>query len=151
VGPKSPAYAAALIQHLIGWLTVIPFAAILRRLMVRWRWWVVPATVIYSIHPQLMYWEHVLIADSLFIALALLAVSAFSVSGASRRWELLAFTLSIVLLSMATRPVGRALWALHGASDAHSARSALAREVAAIRSRPRSLSDSLRRHPGESG
>lgn len=109
-GPKSPAFTAALLQHAAGLLAVLPLAAIMRRTILSWRWWIVPATVLFACHPQLLYWEHVLIADSLFTALTLVAVWCFC-----RFWEKgdarsLGFALGAIFLTMATRPVGRALW-----------------------------------------
>jgi len=110
-GPKSPAYTAALIQHAIGLLTVIPLAAIMQMCLVRWRWWVIPTTLLYGCHPQLLYWEHVLIADSIFIAVALVSVWAvLRLWCEPRKWTLLGLALACIFVSMNVRPVGRALW-----------------------------------------
>lgn len=111
VSSTPPARTAVVVQHVIGWLLVLPLADMLARLTLRWRWWVVPATVVYTCHPQLLFWEHVLIADSLFIALSLLSCWAFLRFWlAPGRWIWLAAALSLTFFSMAARPVGRAFW-----------------------------------------
>jgi hypothetical protein len=107
----APARSAMVFQHLVGWLLVLPLADLLSKLTPRWRWWVVPATVVFACHPQLLFWEHVLIADSLFTALTLLTSWAFLRFWLQpRHWPWLAAALALAFLSMATRPVGRALW-----------------------------------------
>jgi hypothetical protein len=107
----APARSAMLFQHLVGWLLVLPLADLLSKLTPRWRWWIIPATVVFACHPQLLFWEHVLIADSLFTALTLLACWAFLRFWLQpRHWPWLAASLALAFLSMATRPVGRALW-----------------------------------------
>src|SRR5450432_1625580 len=109
-GPKSPAYTAALMQHVFGLAGIIPLAAVLRHLTSRWRWWVIPCTMIYAVHPQLLYWEHVLIADSVFTMVVLCGVWAFCWFWRSPKWSLLALAFSLFFSAMAVRPPGRALW-----------------------------------------
>ena len=106
-----PARSAVLFQHFLGWLLILPLADILSRLTPRWRWWILPVTILYGCHPQLLFWEHVLIADSLFIGISLLACWAFLRFWLEpRHWPWLAAALALAFFSMAARPVGRAFW-----------------------------------------
>ena len=109
-GPKGPAFTAALLQHAFGLLAVFPLAATVRMTMPRWRFWVVPITLTYALSPQMLYWEHVLISDSIFIALTLAILWAFCWFWHSRRWGVLALVFCLLFLATATRPVGRAIW-----------------------------------------
>jgi hypothetical protein len=110
LGPKSPAFTAALLQHAIGLAAVLPLGALVRMTMPRWKLWIIPATLVFALHPQLAWWEHVLISDSLFTALAVTVAWAFCRFWHGRAWGWLALALVLAFLSMAVRPVGRALW-----------------------------------------
>ncbi len=111
IGPLSPGFTGALLQHFIGWIAILPLAAIVRRLIPEWRWWIVPITVVYAIDPLLAFWEHIMIADSLLVTLALGIGWGALAYWQKPGWKILLLTLGLVFLSMSVRPVGRALWA----------------------------------------
>ncbi|MEO7933968.1 MAG: hypothetical protein ABIT76_12505 [Chthoniobacterales bacterium] len=110
-GPLSPGFTAALIQHFVGWIAIFPLAAIVRRLIPEWRWFVVPITVVFALDPLLAFWEHILIADSLLVTLGLAIGWAALVYWQKPSWKIGALVLGLIFLSMSVRPVGRALWA----------------------------------------
>ena len=55
----------AWIQALIGLLTVLPFAYIIRRAFVGWKWIVIPLTLLFVGLPVFLWYEHELIGDSM--------------------------------------------------------------------------------------
>lgn len=110
LGPVSPGFTAALLQHLIGWIAIFPLAAIIRRLIPEWRWFLIPVTVVFALDPLLAFWEHIAIADSLLVTLALIIALATLVYWQKPNGKTLALVLGLIFLSMAVRPVGRAFW-----------------------------------------
>jgi len=110
-GPVSPGFTGALIQHAIGLLAIFPLAAILRRLIPEWRWFLVPVTVVFALDPLLNFWEHIAIADSSVVTFALAFGWASVVYWQRPSWKILLLALFIIFLTMAIRPVGRTLWA----------------------------------------
>lgn len=110
LGPGSVAFNGALIQHLAGWTTILPFGWLVRRLLPAWKWVIIPASVLYACHPQLLYWEHVLIADSLFVAWTIWAAWGLVRYWDAPGWGRLGLVALVIFLAVATRPVGRGLW-----------------------------------------
>ena len=109
-GPLSPGFTGALLQHFIGWLAILPLAAIVRRLIPEWRWFLVPITLVYALDPLLAFWEHIMIADSLLVTLSLMIGWTALTYWQKPQWKLLALILGLIFFSMSARPVGRAFW-----------------------------------------
>lgn len=110
-GPLSPGFTGALLQHGIGLIAIFPLAAIVRRLIPEWRWFLVPVTVVFALDPLLNFWEHMMIADSTVVTLALAVGWASVVYWQKPNWKILLLALFFIFLTMAVRPVGRTLWA----------------------------------------
>jgi len=94
-------------QHLLGLLYTVMVGAIVRSWTALWRWWIVPATVLATLNPNVLYYEHALIAESqyLFCLTALgLAGCAYALARTRRRFILLLLTL---LLTAGSRPEGK--------------------------------------------
>jgi hypothetical protein len=113
LGFVSPGFSAALWQHAIGLAAILPLGAIVRRLIPSgsWCWWIIPVTVLYALDPLLTFWEHIMIADSTMVTLAVFIAWAAMVYWQKPSWRPLLLLLLLIFLSMSVRPVGRALWA----------------------------------------
>jgi|GEM_PF-951546 len=66
----------AFIQHLIGLAGVVAAGVLCRLWLTRWRWWIIPLTLIVAVHPTLLWYEHMSLPDGPFISFVLLS-SAF--------------------------------------------------------------------------
>jgi hypothetical protein len=109
-GPVSPAFSVALVQQLAAWLSILALGALVRLIVPWWKWFIIPATTLYAGQPEILYWGHVLIADSLFISTTLAVALAATIYWLKPSWRWLATTIALVFIAMALRPVGRALW-----------------------------------------
>ncbi len=109
-GPSSPAFSVALVQQFIAWLSILALGALVRLIVPFWKWFIIPATALYAGQPEILYWGHVLIADSLFISTTLAVALAVTIYWQKPTWQWLAITAALVFIAMALRPVGRTLW-----------------------------------------
>ena len=109
-GPVSPAFSVALVQQCAGWLSIVALGALVRAVLPWWKWFIIPATVLYAGQPEILYWGHVLIADSLFISATLAVALAVALYWQKPSWRWLATAIALIFIAMALRPVGRALW-----------------------------------------
>lgn len=58
-------------QHAVG-LGMIVLAGLLCAAWLRhWRWWIVPVTLVVAAHPTLLWYEHMALPESMFVALTL--------------------------------------------------------------------------------
>lgn len=109
-GPVSPAFSVALIQQFAAWLSIFALGALVRLIVPWWKWFIIPATTLYAGQPEILYWGHVLIADSLFISTTLAVALAVGIYWQNPTWRWLAVAVVLAFIAMALRPVGRALW-----------------------------------------
>ncbi len=109
-GPVSPAFSVALLQQFAAWLSIAALGALVRLIVPRWKWFIIPATTLYAGQPEILYWGHVLIADSLFISTTLAVALGATIYWLKPSWRWLATTAALVFIAMALRPVGRTLW-----------------------------------------
>lgn len=98
--PLLPVVAA--IQHLFGLGMVLAGGVLCALWTRRWRWWIIPWTLILAVHPTLLWYEHMALPDSSSVAFALMT-SAF---GALYYWRpcrahLIGLSVSLVLLASA--------------------------------------------------
>jgi hypothetical protein len=109
-GPISPAFSVTLLQQFAAWLSIVALGALVRVVLPWWKWFIIPTTVLYAGQPEILYWGHVLIADSLFISLTVTVALVVAFYWQQPSWHWLAVAMVLVFLAMALRPVGRALW-----------------------------------------
>ena len=109
-GPVSPAFSVALVQHLVAWLSIVVLGALVRAVLPWAQWFMVPVTTLYAVQPEILYWGHVLIADSLFISTTLAVALAVALYWQKPHWRSFAIVIALVFPAMALRPVGRTLW-----------------------------------------
>ncbi len=94
-------------QHFSGLVYTVMVGAIVRCWTAFWKWWIVPATVLATLNPAVLYYEHALIVESQYLwcvtALAL-AGSAYMLDRTRGRFILLLLAL---LLTAGSRPEGK--------------------------------------------
>ena len=56
-----------LAQHARGLLLVLMTGALARLWFTRWRWWIVPLTMLMAMQPAMLFWEHALMSESGFV------------------------------------------------------------------------------------
>ncbi len=75
--PKVPAlFVIPLAQHARGLLLVLMTGALARLWLTRWRWWIVPLTVLMAMQPAMIFWEHALMSESGFVFCAVMLALA---------------------------------------------------------------------------
>lgn len=104
----------AWIQPGLGLLSILPLAYCVRRLFGGWKAWIVPVTVLYAGMPVFMWFEHELIAESVFYQCMVWVlggwvawVSQKEAGRARVLWWWFWVPLAIMLL---TKPSGKMLW-----------------------------------------
>lgn len=114
--PGSPLKWLAWMQHLGGLLTLVPLAYCVRKAFAGWKIWVVPVTLLYTSMPILLWYEHEMLAETLFFhSVVWLIASWMAFAGTSRLpagergnhfWWFFG-SLAVVIL---TKPAGRFIW-----------------------------------------
>ena len=75
--PSLPALnVIPLAQHARGLLLVLMAGGLARLWFARWRWWIVPLTVLVAMQPAMLFWEHALMSESGFVFCAVLLALA---------------------------------------------------------------------------
>ncbi|MGC1479813.1 MAG: hypothetical protein WA771_04875 [Chthoniobacterales bacterium] len=102
-------------QHGFGLLTLIPLAYVVRKVFVKWRWWVVPITVAYAATPIVIWYEHELLGEAFFFASFIWAFAAWVAwcyrIESARRWEWVWWSFFVAFgLCALTKPAGRFFW-----------------------------------------
>lgn len=108
--PGSPLRWTAWLQHFIGLMTLVPLAYTVRKIFAAWRWWIVPVTTVYAGLPVILWYEHELIGDCLFIDFLVWACAGWAAWVNTREpqrtvnwcWFFVPFALMIL-----TKPSGR--------------------------------------------
>ncbi|MEO8352996.1 MAG: hypothetical protein ABI680_14795, partial [Chthoniobacteraceae bacterium] len=103
----------AILQAVLGLLTVLPVAYVVRKVFARWKFWIFPTTLIYTTLPVFLWYEHELLAECLFFGAIFWAIGgwvAWVLEPAGRRktrlWWWFFVPLAIMIL---TKPAGRFL------------------------------------------
>ena len=113
--PGSPLAWLAWIQHALGLATLVPLAYLLRKTLVGWRVFIVPLTVLYAGMPILIWYEHELLAETIFFDAVVWMFAGWVAFASQMRvdrarvmwwWFFAAF--AVVIL---TKPAGRFFWA----------------------------------------
>lgn len=104
---------AAVVQHALGVVLVLVCGLLVRAWFRHWRWLVMPVTLIIAIHPVLLWYEHVALAETYAVAAAaVVALVGWLFWRSPSRWTLAAFLMALFLIATA-RPEGN-LFALFG-------------------------------------
>lgn len=109
--PGTPLQWLAWVQHALGLLTLVPLAYVVRKTLVAWRWWVIPATTLYALCPMIVWYEHELLAEAFFFQTFLWAFAAWTAWSARRDSTVLWWVFfGCLALCVLTKPAGRFLW-----------------------------------------
>ncbi len=97
---------AAALQHVLGMALVLIVGMLVRAWFVRWRVFIVPVTCIVALHPAILWYEHVALAEIYAVFAALLvALVGWGFSQSPSRWSLVALYFALLLVATA-RPEG---------------------------------------------
>jgi len=66
--PGAPLRWLALLQHLLGLVSVLPLAYVVRKSLHFWRGWILPTTLVYVGLPIFLWYEHELLGEALFFS-----------------------------------------------------------------------------------
>lgn len=104
----------AWIQAGLGIASIFPLAYMVRRVLVGWKIWIIPVTVLYAGMPVFMWFEHELIAESVFYQCMVWTMGgwvAWVVQKDSRRARLLWWWFWVPLAIMVlSKPSSKMLW-----------------------------------------
>lgn len=100
----------AFFQHLLGLGLIVQSGFLCRLWFPKWRWWIMPLTLLMAVNPVILWYEHMALPEFLFI------FSSFAVVLAGTyylrkpdAWVLLAFMI-ILVLNAGTRPEANLLF-----------------------------------------
>jgi hypothetical protein len=94
-------------QHLFGLIYVVMTGALVRLWTTRWKWWIIPATVLAAINPAPLYYEHALIAESQYLWCVTALVLAGAVYATAQTRGHFILLLAALLLTAGSRPEGK--------------------------------------------
>lgn len=104
----------AVIQAVLGLLSLLPIAYMARRLFTTWKWTIIPITMLLAGMPALLWYEHELIADPIFFMCMNWALGGWVAwtiqkdkNRARRLWWWFWVPFAILIL---TKPSGKLLW-----------------------------------------
>lgn len=112
--PGAPLRWLAVLQHAFGIVTLLPLAYVVRKSLYHWRWWIIPVTVLYTGLPVLLWYEHELLGETVFVGFILWAFAGWAAWVGEARlqraqdlfwWFFVPFALFIL-----TKPSGRFCW-----------------------------------------
>lgn len=115
-GPLPALVTIELAQHALGLLQIVLAGALVRGWMPeRWKWWIVPATLVFAVHPSLLWFEHTVMLEAVYV-FAIVALAAAGTWVVRQPSLISASALCAgVLLVAFTRPEGK-LFAVFGAA-----------------------------------
>ena len=98
------------VQHLLGLTLIVMIGLLCRLWFTHWKWFIVPATLVVAVNPAILWYEHVLMAESLYaFCTVLLAVAGtLYIRGPSR--ARLIFLLAALVLLAGARPEGKLMF-----------------------------------------
>src|SRR5581483_3350968 len=96
-----------LIQHALGCVMIAMFGVMGRLLFSTWKILVVLLTLLLAIDPNLLFYEHFLMAESLFLFFIVLMVAAGAWHVIARTWLSFGALVTSYFLAACTRPEGR--------------------------------------------
>lgn len=108
--PPSPAIVIPAVQHAIGLVTILGLGWIVGHLTRLRVLWVPLVTTLYAVWPRTLWYEHEIVAESVFLSsIVLMAALAFPVGSLKVPRRLCWFLLAAALV-VAIKPHGRGIW-----------------------------------------
>lgn len=109
--PGSPLRWTAWLQHLLGLITLFLLAYTVRKVFTHWRWLIVPVTVFFAGLPVIIWYEHELIGECVFVDMVIWAcagwcawVAAPNLTRSRHLWWWFFVPFALMML---TKPSGR--------------------------------------------
>lgn len=75
--PGCPLQWIAWFQHALGLAILVPLAYVVRKTCLGWKAWVIPVTLLYGCTPMIFWYEHEVIAETLFFNAVILAMAGW--------------------------------------------------------------------------
>ncbi len=98
------------VQHLAG-VIMVPLVGWLCRLwFVRWRWFIIPVTLIIAIDPALLWFEHLVMPETAYVFCLVLTALAGTLYALDRSWTRFAFLCLSLFVLAGSRPEGKLLF-----------------------------------------
>ncbi len=97
-------------QHVLGLITVIMVGALVRLWFRWWRVAIVPVTVLAAINPFYLWYEHTLMAETVFVFTTLLVALAGTLYALAQTRARFVFLLVALVLEAGTRPEGKLIF-----------------------------------------
>lgn len=94
-------------QHLLGTLLVLMTGALARLWFACWRALIVPLTALVAVQPSLLWFEHTLLAETVYVVCVVWAALAGTLFVRRPGWESLGFLLAALFFTAGARPEGR--------------------------------------------
>ena len=94
-------------QHLLGTLLVLMAGGLARLWFTFWRALIVPLTVLVALNPSLLWFEHTLLAETVYVVCVVWAALAGTLFVRRADWESLGFLLAALFFTAGARPEGR--------------------------------------------
>ncbi len=108
--PPSPARVIPIAQHAVGLVTILGLGWIVGNLTRFRGLWVPLVTTLYAVWPRTLWYEHEIVAESIFLsAFVLMTALAFPIGVLKDRRRLFWFLLAAALV-VAVKPHGRGIW-----------------------------------------
>lgn len=108
--PPSPARVIPIAQHALGLVTVLGLGWIVGNLTRLRMLWVPLVTTLYAVWPRTLWYEHEIVAESVFLSsIVLMAALAFPIGSLKNPRRLCWFLLAAALV-VAIKPHGRGIW-----------------------------------------
>lgn len=102
--------AVPILQHLAGLVFIVMVGLLCRLWFAHWRWFILPITLLMAIDPALLWYEHLLMAETAYVFTLTLVALAGTLYALSQSWSRFTFfCVSLVLLAGA-RPEGKLLF-----------------------------------------
>lgn len=108
-----PLRAIALLQHALGLLAVPMVGLLVALSFARWRWFIIPITLLVAVDPALLWYEHLSLPESLYtLGVVAIALSGLLLYRFPQKATLIGFLVALFLTTTA-RPEAK-LWCLFG-------------------------------------
>lgn len=98
------------VQHLAGVLMVPLVGMICRLWFTRWRWFIIPLTLIIALDPALLWFEHLIMPETAYVFCLTLTAVAGTLYALEQNWTRFAFLCLSLFVLAASRPEGKLLF-----------------------------------------
>jgi len=103
--------AVPLIQHLLGLLLILMVGGLVRLWFAWWRWFIIPVTLIVAVDPYVLWYEHLLMAESPMLFCTVLVGVAGTLYALRQSLERFIFLCCSLVLAAGARPEGKLFFA----------------------------------------